>query len=209
VTTSLGSCTFNFLFTDPKGGRYIGTAGHCILSQAGERSWAPGAGPVASAFDAQGTAAPIGRFVYAVMQDPKDFAVIRLDRAVTANPAMCHFGGPIGLNTDLTNATTTLHHFGNGVGIGNVVPARTEVATSMASPDHVFADGVAVFGDSGSGVVDDAGRAVGVLVTIGGHLGQVSTNGVDGGFIGITRIGPQLARAGRVLGLPLTLVNAR
>ena len=80
----------------------MGTAGHCILGESpvggdvGEESWAPGTGPVAS--DADGNR--IGEFAYAILQDPKDFAVIRLDAGVEASPQMCHFGGPTGTNTD-------------------------------------------------------------------------------------------------------------
>jgi SAM-dependent MidA family methyltransferase len=39
----------------------------------------------------------IGEFAYAILQDPKDFALIRLDPGVAANPQMCHFGGPTGV----------------------------------------------------------------------------------------------------------------
>ena len=84
------------------GSRYIGTAGHCILGESpiggdvGEESWAPGTGPVAR----DGDGNRIGEFAYAILQDPKDFALIRLDPGVAANPQMCHFGGPTGTNTD-------------------------------------------------------------------------------------------------------------
>ena len=96
VESDKGFCTFNFLFTATDGARYIGSAGHCILGDspfggdAGEESWAPGSGPVAR--DASGNR--IGEFAYAILQDPKDFALIRLDPSVNASPQMCHFGGP-------------------------------------------------------------------------------------------------------------------
>ena len=50
------------------------------------------------------------------------------------------FGGPTGINNDSVGPVV-LHHFGNGLLIGNVLPARTSVATSLASRDHVFATG--------------------------------------------------------------------
>ena len=141
VNSEVGQCTMNFLFTGSDGRRYIGTAGHCILGESpiggdvGEESWAPGSGPEAT----DGDGNRIGEFAYAVLQDPKDFALIRLDSGVEASPQMCHFGGPNGLNSDLTSSPTVLQHFGNGIGIGSVLPARTHLALSMPDPDHVFA----------------------------------------------------------------------
>ena len=102
VESDNGQCTFNFLFQGSDGARYIGTAGHCILGDdplggdAGEQSWAAGSGPEAR----DGAGNRIGEFAYAILQDPKDFALIRLDPGVAANAQMCHFGGPTGVNTD-------------------------------------------------------------------------------------------------------------
>lgn len=209
VNSDTGQCTFNFLFQGADGDRYMGTAGHCILGESpiggdvGEQSWARGTGPVAS--DAEGNR--IGEFAYAILQDPKDFALVRLDPGVAASAEMCHFGGPTGTNADLTNSPVVLHHFGNGVAIGSVLPARTHLALSMPDPDHVFADGVAAPGDSGSGVISVDGRAVGVLVTVGVHVGTLGLP-TDAGFIGITRLAPQEARAEQVLGTALTLQTA-
>jgi hypothetical protein len=210
VNSDVGQCTMNFLFNGADGRRYIGTAGHCILGESpiggdvGEESWAPGTGPEAT--DSAGNR--IGEFAYAVLQDPKDFALIRLDAGVEASSQMCHFGGPTGVNSDLTSSPTVLHHFGNGLAIGSVLPARTHLALSMPDPDHVFANGVAAPGDSGSGVISADGRAVGVLVTVGLHTGALGTGGLDAGLIGITRIAPQEARAEQVLGTGLTLATA-
>ena len=210
VNSEAGQCTMNFLFTGSDGSRYIGTAGHCILGDSpiggdvGEESWAAGTGPEAT----DGDGNRIGEFAYAVLQDPKDFALIRLDSGVEASPQMCHFGGPNGLNSDLTSSPTVLQHFGNGIGIGSVLPARTHVALSMPDPDHVFATGGALPGDSGSGVISSDGRAVGVLVTVGIHTGSLGTGGLDAGLVGITRLGPQEARAEQVLGTGLTLQTA-
>jgi hypothetical protein len=210
VQSDVGQCTFNFLFSGSDGRTYIGTAGHCILGESpiggdvGESSWAPGSGPVAR--DASNVR--IGEFAYAILQDPKDFALIRLDAGVAASAQMCHFGGPTGATTERTSETVVLHHYGNGVAIGTVLPARTGVAIGMPDPDHVFAELVALPGDSGSGVIDDAGQAVGVLVTVGVHTGSIGTGGVDAGIVGITRIAPQVARASAVLGANILLVTA-
>jgi hypothetical protein len=78
----------------------------------------------------------------------------------------------------------------------------------MPDPDHVFAQGAVVPGDSGSGIISADGRALGVVVTVGVHSGSIGTGGVDAGVVGITRLPPQLARAAQVLGVGLTLVPA-
>jgi hypothetical protein len=83
LRTDIGQCTLNFLFVTPEGERYIGTAGHCILGQGsglagegpGEKTWPKGQGPVAKDPDGK----RFGEFAYAVLQDPKDFGLIRLD----------------------------------------------------------------------------------------------------------------------------------
>jgi hypothetical protein len=121
---------------------------------------------------------------------------------------MCHFGGPTGINADITADPVVLNHYGNGLAIGSVLPARTGVALGMPDPDHVFAQAVALPGDSGSGIISADGRAVGVVVTVGVHSGSVGTGGVDAGITGITRLTPQVARAASVLGIGLTLQTA-
>jgi hypothetical protein len=210
VRSDKGQCTFNFLFQGSDGRRYIGTAGHCILRDSatggdvGEFSWVPGAGPEAR----DSANHRVGEFAYAVLKDPKDFALVRLDPSVPASAQMCHFGGPIGVNRDGPSSLVVLEHFGNGVGVGTVLPARTALAVGMPDPDHVFAQGAAVPGDSGSGIISDDGRAVGVIVTVGVHSGSIGTGGVDLGVMGITRLPPQLARAQQILGVTLALRTA-
>jgi hypothetical protein len=209
VRSDVGQCTLNFLFQGSDGSRYIGTAGHCILGtnpiggDVGEMTWAPGSGPEAR----DGNGARIGEFAYAILQDPKDFSLIRLDPQLQASAGMCHFGGPTAVNDDHPGLTepVVLNWFGNGVGVGAVLPARSAVAAGMPSPDHVFAQGAAAPGDSGSGVISSDGRAVGVLVTVGVHTASIGSDGLDAGMIGITRLTPQVERAGQVLGTNLVL----
>jgi len=199
ILSDEGSCTMNFLFKGNDGRRYIGTAGHCILAGNGEAVYKGRTGPEAR--DADGNR--IGRFAYAVLKAPKDFALVRLDKGVKSDAQMCHFGGPTEINDDITTDTVVLEFFGNGLGIGSIpvanvptLPARSAVANGMPDPDHVSALGAAAPGDSGSGINSEDGRAVGVVVTIG-------SNG-----IGITRIAPQLARAEKQLRVDLKLLTA-
>ncbi|MGH2957901.1 MAG: hypothetical protein ACRDL6_13020 [Solirubrobacterales bacterium] len=212
VNSDVGQCTFNFLFNGSDGRRYIGTAGHCILGESpiggdvGEESWAPGTGPEAT--DGEGNR--IGEFAYAILQDPKDFALIRLDPGVEASPQMCHFGGPTGTNADQPGlmSPVVLNHFGNGIGVGTVLPARSALAFGMPDPDHVFAEGAVVPGDSGSGIISSDGRAVGVIVTVGIHSSSIGTDGIDAGTMGVTRLPPQESRAEQVMGFNLNLQTA-
>lgn len=209
LETDVGLCTFNFLFRAPDGTRYIGTAGHCILAsgpltdEAGEKLWPKGAGPVAMTGGER-----IGEFAYAVLKDPMDFALIRLDPNVEASPEMCHFGGPTGILEGLHPNPVVLEYWGNGVGVGTFLPGRSGLAAGMPHPDHVYGVGVALPGDSGSGVITSDGQAVGVLVTTGLHGFGYDENGLDFGTIGITRLGPQLVHAQQALGTPLQLVTA-
>jgi hypothetical protein len=224
VVTEVGGCTFNFLFRAPDGTRFIGTAGHCIGTGPvwpREKVWPRGTGPVAE--DADGKR--VGEFAYAVLdaEKPKDFALIRLDPGVEASPEMCHFGGPRGVYTTDTADPVVLQYYGNAVGVRDVLPARSGVALGTPHPHHVYAAGLAVPGDSGSGVMTADGLAVGVLVTTGLHgvairippdedapapdLPRPNEKGVDLGTMGITRLAPQVARASQEMGVPLELVT--
>ena len=169
----------------------------------------------------------IGEFAYAVVNPAKDFALIRLDPGVKASPEMCHFGAPRGVFSNDTDTAVVLQYYGNGEQIGDVAPARTAVALGTPDPDHIYAAGVAVPGDSGAGVMTADGLAIGALVTSGFHgIGfeprdpdykpypspkepRANRNGVDAGTVGITRLGPQLALASEKLGVSLELVVAR
>lgn len=200
VVSDTGQCTFNYLFTGDDGARYMGTAGHCILTAAGESAWGAGEGPEAR----DGGGARVGEFAYAVLGGVRDFALVRLDPGVTADPQMCHFGGPVGVNSDLTSGPVVLQHFGQGLALGPTLPARTGVALSLANPDQVFATALVLPGDSGGPVNSDDGRAIGVLVTLGIHLAGPT----DTGLVGITRLGPQLEMAENALGTALELQTA-
>ncbi len=199
LSDTVGGCTFNFVFTDGRR-NYIGTAGHCVFPgssvRAGggpglEQTWAVGTGPIAR--DAAGN--KIGEFAYGIYRDTHDFALIRLDGGVQFNPAMCHFGGPTGINAERTGAGELLHYYGNAMAISTLAPARSAIATDMSDPNVVSALGVAVFGDSGAGVIDSDGRAVG-LIAGAEFLPRQRP-------ISIPRIAPQIALAEKALGLKI------
>lgn len=207
-----GGCTLNFLFrvqektrTGTRTVRYAGTAGHCALAVEGEVSWAPNQGP--RAYDSAGTdKKKIGEFVYAVsrsrglIRSYRDFALIRLDADVESRIRMCHFGGPTGMNADIHDRPILLHHYGQGLGFGETIPARTSIARGLPDPDVAGATGATNYGDSGAGVISEDGRAVGVMVQF------VDEEGPD--VIGITRLRPQIWRAEKVLDVDITLLTA-
>lgn len=184
-------CTMNFLLTGTRSDgatqvseRFIGTAGHCSLDD-GETVYTPGQAPVA--YDRSGKR--IGEFAYAVNNEDRDFALVRLDGGVVASPQMCHFGGPTGSSDpSFTGSPNIVQHFGQGLVFGQTVSARSG-AGHLSQPGYHFATTAAIFGDSGSGVQLADGKAIGVLVAIS-PLGIV-----------ITRLAPQVERARQMLGL--------
>lgn len=208
LQTPIGGCTFNFMWSGSDGSTYMGTAGHCALGGPGdaEEVWAAGEGGAVA--DGQGNR--IGELAYAVLDGERDFALIRLAPGVEASPQMCHFGGPTGVNSDLASLVppTLLQQYGQGVGIGELLPARTHVALGMPDPNHVFATGVVLPGDSGSGVTTPDGRAVGVVVAVGVLAESAGVGGIDAGTIAITRLAPQLAGATEATGVSYTLETA-
>ncbi|MDP9006448.1 MAG: S1 family peptidase [Actinomycetota bacterium] len=209
VQTDNGSCTLNFLFTGSDGERYMGTAGHCILStlpigqNIGEESYAPGEGPEARGADGR----RIGEFAYAIQDDVKDFGLVRLDDDVDASPQVAQFGGPTGVNNEITSEPMQLSLFGNPLGIGGpLASGRTLFARSgLPDRDLVRATGVSLQGDSGGPVLDEQGRAVGVLVGVGtpSALSLASTD-----LLIITRLSPQVRQAERAMDVDLRLQRA-
>ena len=208
IRVPAGACSLNFIFRGSDRNIYAGTAGHCVITKPpAEKRYTGLRAPSVS--DQYGSW--IGNFAYAVLNDTKDFALVRLNRGVKYSPRMCHFGGPDGMYQKHDLGPAILRQYGNGIYWGETLPARTLLAPTMSDPDIVFAAGEGGPGDSGSGVINAAGEAVGVLVA--GVDCRSTGTCVDGlpwlsSLIVITRLDVQLKRAEKVLGIKLTLLGA-
>jgi hypothetical protein len=195
-------CTYAFVFQGSDRRRYVATAGHCAFdpdpatTPGVAQAWKPGAGSVVT--DADGKR--VGTFAYAVMQGQfRDFALIRLDNGVASDPRMCHFGGPTGINTTVSNDDLLVHHYGRGTGL-DYVPARTgEMFFGLYREDYVYFYGAASSGDSGGPVIAEDGSAIGVLTDL--------TTPFTGN-VGVNRLAQNLADAQRALKVRLTLLTA-
>ncbi len=195
--TSGAQCTANFVFTDPAGGVYIGQSAHCAGTGSSNETDGCLAGslPLGTAVSVDGASRP-GTLVYSswlTMQavgetDPdacafNDFALVLLDRADHArvNPSLPFYGGPQGIATT-TTAGQTVYTFGNSsLRPGN---GSAKSGTSSGTDGNGWTHDVrtvlnpGVPGDSGSGFIDDAGRAFGALSTLE-VLPSPGSNGVS------------------------------
>lgn len=207
VTTSAGTGgTLNFLFKGSDGKRYVGTAGH-LLADEETLIWKSD-GPTATIDD--GTT--IGHAVYASNhnQGTDDFALIRIARKVKADPSMCHWGGPTRLHKDISRDSTVLRQYGHGQGVSEGVPARSMLALTMIDETRVAAFGIVAPGDSGSPVISEDGRAVGLQYLLGATFGGVLSDPskANPGNVVIYRLGPQVEAAETALGIELQLMTA-
>jgi hypothetical protein len=165
---SPSGCTMNFVFTDGTSS-YIGTAGHCagngqtVIAQVGIRVdptdsvivMLAAIGSVVRSWDAG-----IGR----------DFALVRINPGFKVVPGMAGALGPTGVFCGDPVGQPVMH-YGHGyiffveqgnAKFGEVVPDLT-LLFKFASPNGFNWVGYGLPGDSGSGVMNVAGLAVGDL----------------------------------------------
>lgn len=190
-------CTANFVVTDlERQDVYLGQAAHCLS----ESGLAAVTGCEAESFgigsrvDIDGASQP-GTLVYSswiTMQDVNetdadacqfnDFALIEVAEADESRVSpTIPFGGPTGLETEGTEAGEEVFVYGNSRRRGGLVPTKSGVSlgTTGGGWNHVVVTPVTpgLPGDSGSPVVTEDGRAVGVLVTLA-LAPRAGTNGV-------------------------------
>lgn len=219
-------CTFGFILRGTDGHRYATTAGHCLVAHGEEQTWPQGSGVIAYTADGN----RVGEFVYAIntreivppgLPANADLAVIRLDRGVEADPEVCAFGGPTGIDDRIVTQPDPLEMrwFGSTPVGGRtpptvpgphawLVPARSGYSLGMPRETIVQVSGHASFLDSGGPVLGADGRAVGLVSGPLGDAEELPTDGHAGTFI-VTRLTHQLERASEALGVRLSLCCGR
>ena len=160
-------CTMNFVFTDGTSS-YIGTAGHCVAG--GNTVIAQ----IATRVDPTNTVvtlAAIGSVVRSWNSGiGKDFALVKINPGFKVVPGMAGALGPTGVFCGDPVGQPVMH-YGHGyiffveqgnAKFGEVIPDLT-LLVPFTSPEGFNWVGYGLPGDSGSGVMNDAGLAVGDL----------------------------------------------
>ncbi len=161
-----GYCTFNFLFTGmaPDGSGphgFIGTAAHC--TELDQRVEQPAVGEIGTVvYDSDETEGA----------DPAlDFSLILLDEGAIpeANPTMLGWDGPTGSVTasDLAVGDMVYQH-GYGMVLGENPYSRSRAGFLTDYTDTMYnIDMPAVWGDSGSPILHESGKALGIVSHFG------------------------------------------
>src|SRR3989440_8963414 len=166
---SPAGCTMNFVFTDGTS-YYIGTAGHCV-SGGGRTVIAQIATRVDPTDTVIVTLAAIGSVVKSWNQGiGRGFGLVKIDPGFKVVPGVAGALGPTGVFCGDPVGQPVMH-YGHGyiffveqgyAKFGEVVPDLT-LLVPFTSPEGFNWVGYGLPGDSGSGVMNDAGLAVGDL----------------------------------------------
>lgn len=186
VTDGKG-CTANFVFTDAAKHFYIGQAAHCAASgdvdsfdgcldatnPLGTEVRIAGSEVTGTlAYTSWGTMQAVGEADEVTCRS-NDFALVRLPDSVatTLNPSVPFFGGPSALSTADVGTGDNVYSYGNSsfrFGIHELSPKQGLVLDS--SDDGWIIECYFLLpvipGDSGSAVLDDQGRALGVASSL-------------------------------------------
>lgn len=179
-------CTSNFVFTDTAGRVYLGQAAHCTGtgSQTDTNGCNTGSLALGLPVEVKGAKHP-GTLAYSswlTMQavgetNPdacsyNDFALIALhpDDVAFVNPSVKSIGGPVAL-TDTVASGSRVHSYGNSSLRFGLSPLSPKSGISIGQrgggwTHTVYTVSPGIPGDSGSGFLDDSGRAFGVLSTL-------------------------------------------
>ena len=182
--TGGGQCTANFIFRDA-GGTYIGQAAHCASTglATDTNGCLAGSLPLNTPVTVTGATQP-GTLAYSSWlamkargeTDPdtcrfNDFALVRLhpDDVGRVDPTVPGFGGPHGVGGAATGAT--VYSYGNSslrLGITILSPKQGVVVAVVGNgwSRQVYTVTPGIPGDSGSGFLNGAGQAIGVLSTV-------------------------------------------
>lgn len=204
IRSANGSCTSNFIFSDINNNFYIGVAAHCFSPDTNSN---PPVDPCEARNAAYGSAVEIqnanhdGQLIYSSWQEMKlngetpgsaacdhnDFAIVKIDSRDYANvhPAAIAFGGPKSLLRGGADNGDGVHSYGQS-SQHNGVRSQEEKSGTIASRTAdgwrytVSFDNNALPGDSGSAVLHESGKALGVLTELGTCIGlcPLINNGV-------------------------------
>ncbi len=194
--TDGAQCTGNFVFTDGAGDVYVGYAAHCAGTGGATETNGCDAGslPLGTKVDfveggslvSDGDTVGTGTLVYSswpAMQqagttdtnacDYNDFALVKVDAAYVddVNPSIPFWGGPVGIDTDGSQAGETVYSYGSSslrAGVELLSPKQgTSLGTSGEGWSYsVYTATPGVPGDSGSAFLDSDGNALGTLSTL-------------------------------------------
>ncbi len=177
-------CTANFVFSDSAGNVYLGQAAHCSSNNdAGSLDGCLNDSlPLGTPVRIAGASRP-GTLVYNswIAMDERretdfnqcqynDFALVKLDAADygLVNPSLRFTGGPTGLVQNVVN-DSRVFGFGSHISDAAIQPhakSGRSLRQGGGGLAHVVQLGPpGISGDSGSGLVDEQGRAFGVLST--------------------------------------------
>ena len=185
TVTDGAQCTANFIFQSGTN-VYIGQAAHCAGTGAATDTNGCDAGsrPLGTAVEIEGASKP-GTLVYSswlAMQvngetdeetcEYNDFALVRIDPADVGrvNPSVPHWGGPVALG-GATSEGEQVYSYGNSslrLGLTVLSPkVGFSLGTTPGGWSHsVYTLTPGIPGDSGSGFLDESGRAFGTLSTL-------------------------------------------
>ncbi|MDQ4010220.1 MAG: serine protease [Actinomycetota bacterium] len=195
--TDGGQCTSNFVFYNASD-VFIGQAAHCAgTGAATETSGCTSKSkPLGTPVTIGGASKP-GTLVYSswITMDQRDesdtnacafndFALVKLDPADRGkvNPSLPFFGGPTGITTTGTSAGDRIYTYGNSPLRAGLTPLSPKTGISIGDQGDGWSHSCytvtpGIPGDSGSAVLAQDGKALGVLSTLA-VAPQTGSNGV-------------------------------
>jgi hypothetical protein len=187
LETQGAECTGNFVFNDAKGRVYLGQAAHC--SSQGEptdfngckdKSYPLGTKVAVVGSQVSGVLAYSSWLTMQSVKEKDKFACAENDLALVqipddvrdvVNPSVPYYGGPHGLNKTGAAVGEAVYSYGNSplrMSIGLLAPKYGVVVEQVSGGwsylTYFTTPGIP--GDSGSAVLDSAGRALGVLSSL-------------------------------------------
>jgi hypothetical protein len=203
------SCTLNFIFRGSDGATYAGTAGFCAVTNI-EEAWLDGSGPLAY----NGAGQRIGRVTYAAnIANPditrlRNFALIKLDPGVAYSPQLCHYGGPLWINSEVVPPTqpVLLQTYERPfTPLTDTVRGITFVSAGMPNAYGFMAEWPDQPGVDGAPVITPSGGAIGwIAQALPDDVANPTLNGLGG----ILRVRPSVARATALTGVTYTMLTA-